>query len=117
MSGNLNPLFTLTGGSADRRTFVVPANAGTHHLWPSVRWDDQTRKIPPCGGTFLLSRWARGMTLAIPLRGLLTTLTVRILLLLAGLRAAALLLAGLLVRILALLARLVLVRHVGISRC
>jgi hypothetical protein len=47
------------------------------------------------------------------LRGL--TLTVRILLLLAGLGAAALLLTGLLARILVLLAGLVLVGHLGIS--
>jgi hypothetical protein len=58
--------------------------------------------------------------LAIPLRGL--ALTVRILLLaglllllLAWLRAAALLLTGLLARVLVLLAGLVLVRHLGIS--
>jgi hypothetical protein len=58
--------------------------------------------------------------LAIPLRGL--ALTVRILLLawlllllLAGLCAAALLLTGLLTRILVLLAGLVLVGHLGIS--
>jgi hypothetical protein len=58
--------------------------------------------------------------LAIPLRGL--ALTVRILLLaglllllLAWLRAAALLLTGLLTRVLVLLAGLVLVGHLGIS--
>jgi hypothetical protein len=82
----------------------------------------QTRKIPPFGGTSLLSCSISAENLAILLRGL--ALTVRILLLprfllllplLAGLRAAALLLTGLLPRILVLLARLVLVGHLGIS--
>jgi hypothetical protein len=56
------------------------------------------------------------MTLAIPLRGLART--IRILLLLAGLRAAALLLTGLLSRgliLLTRLARLVLIGHLEIS--
>jgi hypothetical protein len=82
-----------------------------------------TRKIPPSGGTFLLSLaltefWSE---LAILLTLLaLTALAIRILLLLAGLLAAALLLAGLLTRVLILLARiLVLIRHSGtpFSRC
>ena len=79
----------------------------------------QTRKIPPFGGTFLLSR-SSPPKLAIPLRGL--ALTVRILLLagfllllLAGLRAAALLLTRFLTRVLVLLAGLVLVGHRRIS--
>jgi hypothetical protein len=56
--------------------------------------------------------------LAILLALLALTLTVRILLLLAGLLAAALLLAGLLTRVLILLARiLVLVRHSGSPFC
>ena len=59
------------------------------------------------------------MTLAIPLRGVLArilTLPARILLLLAGLCAAALLLTGLLARALILLTRLVQVGHLEISR-
>jgi hypothetical protein len=74
------------------------------------------RKIPPRGGTFLLSR-GPATELAI-LAGCLVgvlSLTVRILLLLAGLLAAALLLTGFLARILVLLARLVLIGHLEIS--
>jgi hypothetical protein len=82
-----------------------------------LRSDDagHKRKAPPRGGTFLLSLRSGDETLAIPLRGL--ALTVRILLLLAGLGAAALLLllTGLLARVLILLARLVLVGHLEIS--
>ena len=71
------------------------------------------RKVPPCGGTFLLSLNSRS-ALPVALIGLLA-LAVRILLLLAGLLAAALLLAGLLARILVLLARIrILVRHNGL---
>jgi hypothetical protein len=67
------------------------------------------RKIPPFGGTFLLS--SRFVFELAILRWILT-LTVWILLLLARLLAATLLLAGLLARILVLLARiLILVRH------
>src|ERR1700730_12617167 len=71
------------------------------------------RKIPPRGGTFLaLTQFV--FELAVLLALLALTLTVRILLLLAGLLAAALLLAGLLTRVLILLARiLILVRHSG----
>jgi hypothetical protein len=70
------------------------------------------------------SRLAAGLSCSRQLRtGLaaligILTLTVRVLLLLAGLLAAALLLPGLLTRVLMLLARLVLivlVRHFGIS--
>ena len=72
------------------------------------------RKIPPCGGTFLLSPGPAtelAILVGVILVGVLS-LTVRILLLLAGLLTAALLLAGLLVRILVLLAGIrVLVRH------
>lgn len=70
-------------------------------------------KAPPCGGTFLLSlKSGFELTTALALLIRFLTLTVRILLLLPGLLAAALLLAGLLARILALLARfLVLVGH------
>jgi hypothetical protein len=75
------------------------------------------RKIPPRGGTFLLTHCSPSISseLAVPLALLtLAALAVRILLLLAGLLAAALLLAGLLTRVLILLARiLVLVRHSG----
>ena len=75
------------------------------------------KKVPPCDGTFL----ALPLELAIPIRALALTVRVllaaRILLLLAGLLAAALLLAGLLTRVLILLARvLVLIRHRGL-RC
>jgi hypothetical protein len=78
------------------------------------------RKVPPCGGTFLLSFVSR-LCLATALALLIgfLALTHRILLLLSGLLAAALLLAGfltgvlvLLTRVLILLARvLILVRH------
>jgi hypothetical protein len=77
------------------------------------------RKVPPCGGTFLLSLFSRlDLAAALALIGFLA-LTHRILLLLSGLLAAALLLAGfltgvlvLLTRVLVLLARvLILVRH------
>jgi hypothetical protein len=75
------------------------------------------RKIPPRGGTFLLTHCSPSISseLAVPLALLtLAALAVRILLLLAGLLAAALLLAGLLTRVLILLARiLVLVGHSG----
>jgi hypothetical protein len=70
------------------------------------------RKVPPFGGTFLLSLNSRS-ELAISLLAWVgfLALTVRILLLLSGLLAATLL-AGLLARVLVLLARiLVLVRH------
>jgi hypothetical protein len=76
------------------------------------------RKIPPCGGTFLLSPVpARELAILVGviLVGALA-LTVRILLLLAGLLAAALLLlTGLLGRILVRLAGLVLIGHLEIS--
>ena len=71
------------------------------------------RKVPPFGGTFLLSLNSRS-ELAISLLAWVgfLALTVRILLLLSGLLAATLLLAGLLARVLVLLARiLVLVSH------
>jgi hypothetical protein len=85
--------------------------------------DSETkRKIPPCGGTFLLSPGPAtelAILIGLILIGLILigalALTVRILLLLAGLLAAALLLAGLLGRILVLLARLVLIGHLEIS--
>jgi hypothetical protein len=71
------------------------------------------RKAPPCGGAFLLSL-SSGDELAIFLRIRGLARTVRILLLLTGLLASALLLAGLLTRVLVLLARvLVLIRHSG----
>jgi hypothetical protein len=79
-----------------------------------------TRKIPPLGGTFLLSlaltEFSSELAILLTLLALtaLTALAVRVLLLLAGLLAAALLLAGLLTRVLILLARvLVLIRHSG----
>jgi hypothetical protein len=76
------------------------------------------RKIPPCGGTFLLSPGPAtelAILIGLILAGVLA-LTVRILLLLAGgLLAAALLLPGLLGRILVLLAGLVLIGHLKIS--
>jgi hypothetical protein len=75
------------------------------------------RKIPPCGGTFLLSPGPAtelAILIGLILAGVLA-LTVRILLLLAGLLAAALLLTGLLGRILVLLAGLVLIGHLKIS--
>jgi hypothetical protein len=86
------------GGRRYRR---IPAPAATQRI---------KRKIPPCGGTFLLSLTFT-LELAIPLRvGL--ALTARILLLLARLLAATLLLTGLLTRGLVLLARtLIGVRH------
>ena len=94
-------------------------------MGPGVRRDDigwlvtsplPKRKIPPRGGTFLaLTLPSSGLAVAVPLTLLaLTALAVRILLLLAGLLAAALLLTGLLTRVLILLARiLVLVGHSG----
>jgi hypothetical protein len=78
----------------------------------------QRKKVPPFGGTFLLTQFRSELTTALTLlvRVLALTvrvlLTVRILLLLSRLLAAALLLAGLLTRVLVLLARiLVLVGH------
>jgi hypothetical protein len=69
------------------------------------------RKAPPFGGAFLLSLGS-GDELAILLRIGSLALAARILLLLSGLLATTLLLAGLLPRVLVLLARvLVLVRH------
>jgi hypothetical protein len=75
------------------------------------------RKIPPLRRDFpALTQFASGLAILLALLAL--TRTVRILLLLAGLLAAALLLAGLLARVLILLARiLVLVGHSGISLC
>jgi hypothetical protein len=75
------------------------------------------RKIPPSGGTFLLSPGPAAelaILVGVILVGVLA-LTVRILLLLAGLLATALLLTGLLARILVLLAGLVLIGHLKIS--
>jgi hypothetical protein len=76
------------------------------------------RKIPPCGGTFLLSPGPAtelAILVGVILVGVILigvlSLTVRILLLLAGLLAAALLLTGFLARILVLLAGLVLIGH------
>ena len=72
---------------------------------------DPPRKIPPFGGTFLLSL---GSNLELAILWRILTLTVRVLLLLAGLLPAALLtlLAGLPARVLILLAGiLVLVGH------
>jgi hypothetical protein len=106
----------------------MPATPG-YFAWGCFRYfglgrapRPRKRKVPPCGGTFLLSlnsvfELAAALTLLV---GLLA-LTVRILLLLSGLLAAALLLAGLLARVLVLLTRilvllarvLVLVRHSG----
>jgi hypothetical protein len=69
------------------------------------------KKVPPCGGTFLIQlNW--GSELAAALALLIGGLTVRILLLLSGLLPTALLLTGLLARILVLLAGiLVLIGH------
>jgi hypothetical protein len=84
------------------------------------------RKVPPCGGTFLLSpNWCELATaLALLILALLVgllALTVRILLLLSWLLAATLLLAGLgvlLTRLLILLARfLILVGHRDLPGC
>jgi hypothetical protein len=77
------------------------------------------KKVPPFGGTILLSlNFASELAAALALLIRFLALTVRILLLLSGLLAATLLLAGLLTRILVLLARvlllarfLILVRH------
>jgi hypothetical protein len=81
------------------------------------------RKIPPCGGTFLLSPGPAtelAILVGVILVGVILvgviligvlSLTVRILLLLAGLLAAALLLTGFLAWILVLLAGLVLIGH------
>jgi hypothetical protein len=73
-------------------------------------WGESTgsrkRKAPPFGGAFLLSLSSGfGLSTALALLIGVLGLTVRILLLLAGLLAAALLLAGLLTRVLILLAR------------
>jgi hypothetical protein len=101
---------SLTPGSAAHRSAKCYA---LRCVWGTNR----KRKIPPCGGTFLLSLTLPQFSskLAVPLTLLtLAALTVRILLLLAGLLAAALLLAGLLTRVLILLARiLVLIGHSG----
>jgi hypothetical protein len=76
------------------------------------------RKVPPFGGTFLLTtsfgcELATALALLLGLLALtVRILTIRILLLLSGLLAIALLLTGLLTRVLVLLARiLVLVGH------
>jgi hypothetical protein len=73
----------------------------------------KNRKIPPCGGILRNTHWIGWAELAVGLlTGILVTgilalpLTVGILLLLAGFLAGALLLAGLLGRILILLSRL-----------
>jgi hypothetical protein len=77
----------------------------------------QKRKTPPFGGTFLHSHirpalFDGELATALALLVGLLALTVRILLLLSGFLAAALLLAGLLARVLILLARiLILVGH------
>ena len=66
----------------------------------------QKRKVPPFGGTFLLSLGSGfELTSAVALLIGLLALAVRILLLLSGLLAAALLLTGLLARVLVLLTR------------
>jgi len=75
------------------------------------------RKVPPFGGTFLISlgsELATALALLIGIRGLTirVLLPIRVLLLLPGLLATTLLLTGLLTRILVLLARiLVLIGH------
>jgi hypothetical protein len=107
-------LLTLIG----RINVPAPFAIAVRRIVPAIRRDDPgigigQRKIPPFGGTFLLS--SRFVFELAILRWILT-LTVWILLLLARLLAATLLLAGLLARILArilvLLARiLILVRH------
>jgi hypothetical protein len=77
-------------------------------VFDSLVWGErrvpQTRKAPPCGGAFLALAQFR-LELAISLRTGILALTARVLLLLARLLAAALLLAGLLARVLVLLAR------------
>jgi hypothetical protein len=103
-------LLTLIG----RINVPAPFAIAVRRIVPAIRRDDPgigigQRKIPPFGGTFLLS--SRFVFELAILRWILT-LTVWILLLLARLLAATLLLAGLLARILVLLARiLILVRH------
>jgi hypothetical protein len=65
----------------------------------------QKEKVPPFGGTFLFCQFRSELMPAPALLIGILTLTVRILLLLSGLLAAALLLAGLLPRVLVLLTR------------
>jgi hypothetical protein len=72
------------------------------------------RKAPPFGGAFFTHSPIRLAILTGDLLSLtvgVRLLTARILLLLAGLLAAALLLTGLLTRVLVLLARIVLIGH------
>jgi len=76
------------------------------------------RKAPPFGGAFFTRSPIRlailtGGHLSLTIR--VRLLAARILLLLSGLLAAALLLAGFLTRVLVLLARVVLIGHWGIS--
>src|ERR1700709_2454251 len=127
-SRNLNDLFTLTArGPVQHRIPCPGARCSVLHAASQNRDSAKPsasgtrsrlkRKIPPRGGTFLLTHCSPSISseLAVPLALLtLAALAVRILLLLAGLLAAALLLAGLLTRVLILLARiLVLVGHSG----
>jgi hypothetical protein len=118
---------TCQNVSLDRSKHPCQRHQATLHgvVFDILVWGDHRvpkRKVPPCGGTFLLSlNSVVELAAALPLLVGILALTVRILLLLSGLLAAALLLAGLLARVLVLLTRLlvllarvlVLVRHSG----
>jgi hypothetical protein len=72
------------------------------------------KKTPPFGGAFFIHAQIRLAILTGDLLSLtvgVRLLTARVLLLLAGLRAAALLLTGFLTRVLVLLTRIVLIGH------
>src|ERR1700738_970796 len=71
----------------------------------TVSDDPKKEKVPPCGGTFLLSLGPRSeLAVALALMVRFLALTIGVLLLLSGLLTAALLLTGLLIGVLVLLA-------------